>query len=73
MDAIRDWTQAYNELVSRVGLRFEREQSRRRLSPYLQGLLSNTDRKNSWQLAESLGETTPYDFQQPSKGVLYGT
>ena len=64
MDAIKDWTQAYNELVSRVGLRFERQQSRRRLSAYLQGLLSNTDRKNSWQLAESLGETTPYGIQQ---------
>jgi len=64
MDVIRDWTQAYNELVSKVGLRFERSQSRRRLSAYLQGLLSNTDRKNSWQLAESLGETTPYGLQQ---------
>ena len=31
---------------------------------YLQGLLSNTDRKNSWQLAESLGEATLYGVQQ---------
>lgn len=64
MDPIEDWVQAYNELVSKVGLRFERSQSRRQLSAYLQGLLSNAQRKNSWQMAESLGETTPYGIQQ---------
>jgi SRSO17 transposase len=30
---------------------------------YLHGSLSPIDCKNSWQLAESVGHTTPYGFQ----------
>jgi SRSO17 transposase len=30
---------------------------------YLQGLLSPVERKNSWQLAEEMGEATPYGVQ----------
>jgi SRSO17 transposase len=30
---------------------------------YLQGLLSPVERKNTWQLAEAVGESTPYAFQ----------
>jgi SRSO17 transposase len=31
---------------------------------YLTGLISPVERKNGWQLSESLGETTPYILQQ---------
>ncbi|MBO0782368.1 MAG: IS701 family transposase [Ktedonobacteraceae bacterium] len=30
---------------------------------YLQGLLSSVERKNGWQLAEEIGESTPYGVQ----------
>jgi len=32
-------------------------------SGYIRGLLSKVDRKNGWQIAESIGEVTPYRFQ----------
>ena len=31
---------------------------------YIKGLLSSAERKNSWQLAECLGQETPYGIQQ---------
>ncbi len=30
---------------------------------YLRGLLSEAERKNSWQVAEGCGDPTPYGFQ----------
>ena len=35
------------------------------LQAYLDGLLSGTRRKNGWQLAETVGDATPYGFQHP--------
>jgi SRSO17 transposase len=35
---------------------------------YISGFLVNIERKNSWQLVEYLGESTPYAMQQ----LLYG-
>ena len=40
-----------------------RPETRRRLQAYLDGLLSDTRRKNGWQLAETVGEAAPYGFQ----------
>ena len=40
-----------------------RPETRRRLQAYLDGLLSDTRRKNGWQLAETVGDATPYGFQ----------
>ena len=37
--------------------------SRDRVLAYLRGLLSEAERKNSWQVAEVCGESTPYGFQ----------
>ena len=42
---------------------FARSETRTRSLAYLQGLLSNCERKNGWQLAEWLGETSPYAVQ----------
>jgi hypothetical protein len=38
---------------------FERAEPRRRAMAYLRGLLSPTERKKSWQLAEVSGDATP--------------
>jgi SRSO17 transposase len=42
---------------------FARSESRHRVLAYLRGLLSEAERKNSWQVAEVCGESTPYGFQ----------
>src|SRR2546430_16177936 len=50
-------------LARRLAPYFGRSQSRDRVLAYLRGLLSEAERKNSWQVAEVCGETTPYGFQ----------
>ena len=56
--------QAYlADVARRLAPYFARSQSRHRAQAYLQGLLSEAERKNSWQVAEVCGESTPYGFQ----------
>ena len=52
--------QAYlADVARRLAPYFARAQSRHRAQAYLQGLLSEAERKNSWQVAEVCGESTP--------------
>ncbi len=60
----QEWVQALDDLMVRIGDWFARSESRERAKNYLKGLLSPVERKNSWQLAEMIGETTPYGLQQ---------
>ena len=60
---IQVWNQYWAELERRIGPLFARSEARSRASAYLAGLLSPAERKNSWQLAEIAGDTTPYGFQ----------
>jgi SRSO17 transposase len=46
-----------------MSLCFGRLETRHRAQAYLQGLLSPTERKNAWQVAEEVGEHTPYAMQ----------
>jgi SRSO17 transposase len=56
--------QAYlADVARRLAPYFARSQSRQRVMTYLSGLLSEAERKNSWQVAEICGESTPYGFQ----------
>jgi SRSO17 transposase len=56
--------QAYlADVARRLAPYFARSQSRHRGMAYLRGLLSEAARKNSWQVAEVCGESTPYGFQ----------
>jgi len=50
-------------VAARIGRRFARAEARRRAQTYLQGLLSPIERKNGWQLAEAVGDQTPYALQ----------
>jgi SRSO17 transposase len=50
-------------VVARIGPRFARAEARRRVHAYLRGLLSPLERKNGWQLAEAVGDRTPYAMQ----------
>ncbi len=60
---IRGWAEALTEVDQRMGALFARAEARHRALAYLQGLLSPAERKNSWQLAEIVGDATPYGFQ----------
>src|SRR5258708_16349072 len=50
-------------VAARLGPRFAREEARLRVQAYLRGLLSPLERKNGWQLAEAVGDRTPYALQ----------
>lgn len=51
------------DMARRLAPYFARSGSRQHALAYLQGLLSEAERKNSWQVAEVCGESTPYGFQ----------
>jgi SRSO17 transposase len=57
------WTTALNSLGQQIRPYFVRPASHRRALAYLQGLMSDASRKNAWQVAEAMGETTPYAIQ----------
>src|SRR5437660_916600 len=57
------WTSALNELSQRIRRYFVRQEPHQRAFAYVQGLMSSVERKNGWQMAEEVGETTPYAMQ----------
>ena len=57
------WAGAVTALAGRIGRHFARSEPRRRAVQYLRALLSDTERKNGWQLAERLGDPTPDGVQ----------
>lgn len=50
-------------VAQRLAPRFARSEARQHAQAYLSGLLSPVERKNSWQLAEVVGDRTPYAIQ----------
>ena len=63
VEEVHGWGLALAEVEQRLAPYFARAEARQRAMGYLHGLLSPVERKNSWQLAESVGEVTPYGFQ----------
>lgn len=57
------WGTAFDELSRRIKSGFTRRASHQRALTYLQGLMSGASRKNGWQIAEEVGEPTPYAIQ----------
>ncbi len=57
------WEEELGELLLRIGGRFTRVESRRRMRDYVRGLLGPVGRKNGWQLAEYAGHATPDGLQ----------
>lgn len=58
------WGQELEHLHARIAPRFVRPEPRRRALAYLQGIVSDTTRKNGWQLAEQAGEARPDGIQR---------
>lgn len=58
------WVHSLSRLHARIAPRFARPEPRRRALAYLQGILSDTERKNGWQLAEHAREARPDGMQR---------
>ena len=62
-DVVR-WAKELFDLHARIAPYFARPEPRRRALAYLQGIMSDTPRKNGWQLAEQAREANPYGMQR---------
>ena len=60
----REYEAEFNRLSLRLGEEFASECGFQNMRNYLRGLLGTAERKNGWQMAEYLGESTPYSIQQ---------
>ncbi len=67
------WAQELVRLHARLAQRFARSEPRRRVLAYLQGILSDTARKNGWQLAEHAREARPDGMQRLLSSAVWET
>jgi hypothetical protein len=63
---IERWSAYLEELHARIAHRFLRPEVRARAYRYLSGLLGEVGRKNSWQMAEAIGEARSRGVQHSS-------
>ena len=63
LEDVRDWGRELDVVARRIGARFARSETRDRVRAYLAGLLGPVQRKNSWQVAEQIGDADPYGVQ----------
>jgi SRSO17 transposase len=67
------WVQRLSRLHARIAPRFARPEPRCRVLAYLQGILSDTERKNGWQLAEHAREARPDGMQRLLSSAVWDT
>jgi SRSO17 transposase len=60
---VQRWADELNCLNQRLAPHFKRVETKQHAQDYLQGLLSSVERKNGWQIAEQVGDDTPYAIQ----------
>ena len=60
----REFDCAYLEMMNGIAKVFPSKPSFANAKKYMRGLLSPIERKNGWQMAEAVGESTPYALQQ---------
>jgi SRSO17 transposase len=63
------WSEVMAELHGRIAPRFARPEVRERGRRYVLGLLERVERKNSWQVAEAIGEGGPQGVQRLLNGA----
>lgn len=61
---ITTWSAELDQLHRTISAHFPRSEPRHRACAYLQGLLLPVERKNGWQLAEAIDESTPDGVQR---------
>lgn len=62
-ETVANWANGLDDVSQRLAPYFARSEPRQHAMDYIQGLFSPTERKNSWQLAEMMGASTPYRYQ----------
>src|SRR5918995_4425183 len=60
---VSSWTEELEAVNERLSAHFTRSEAHQRACDYLLGLVSKAERKNGWQLAEVVGNATPYGIQ----------
>ena len=64
VDGHAAWSESFNEMFMQVAGAFSNARVRRHGRAYVLGLLSQAERKNSWQLAEFAGDASPDGMQR---------
>src|SRR5215218_1167562 len=62
----RAWARELERLHARISHHFRRAEPRRRSLAYLKALAASVERKNGWQMAEAVGDSTPDGMQDCS-------
>lgn len=63
-ETVVEWSAGFETFCGRFAGRFPRVESRRQMRSYVRGLLSETERKNGWTLAETAGDVGPERMQR---------
>src|SRR5260221_4269499 len=61
---LEQWQEEFEAFHARFADLFERSESREQARKYLRGLLTEAERKNSWQVAEAVGDRIPDRMQR---------
>ncbi len=64
IEELEQWQEEFEAFHARFADLFERSESREQAKKYLRGLLAQADRKNSWQVAEAVGDRIPDRMQR---------
>ena len=58
------WARSFEQFMSKYDELFVRSETRDKAKLYVRGLLANVERKNGWQLSESLNMANPHPLQR---------
>jgi SRSO17 transposase len=61
---VREWADDFAAFHARFASLFGRSEPREQATKYLRGLMARVDRKNSWQMAEAVGDEIPDRMQR---------
>src|SRR5436309_11215699 len=64
IEDLEAWQEEFERFHKRFADLFERSESREQAKKYVRGLLAQADRKNSWQMAEVVGDLIPDRMQR---------
>jgi SRSO17 transposase len=64
VEELEEWAEDLEAFQARFAYLFARVEPREQAAKYLRGLLGSVERKNSWQLAEAVGDTRPDKMQR---------
>lgn len=59
LDELDTWSDDFASFQARFAALFTRSEPRAQMAKYLRALMARVERKNGWQLAEVMGDTTP--------------